>query len=97
MMKMKLGDLAFFYHSNEERAIVGVVEITGTYRPDPEDPRFGVVEVSCVREVDNKPSLSAIKSMPELQEIGLVKQSRLSVIPLSESEWKIIHRLCFGK
>jgi predicted RNA-binding protein with PUA-like domain len=86
---MRLGDRAFFYHSNEERAIVGVVEIVREYYPDPSDPagRFGMVDVAALHPVKTPVTLAAIKADPELAGISLVRQSRLSVMGLEDWAW----------
>ena len=92
MKAMKIGDLAFFYHSVKERLIVGIVEVVKLYYPDPSDEseRFGMVDFKAVKSVNKPVSLADIKATPELQEMALVRQSRLSVCPVSDAEWKII-------
>ncbi|RJF83231.1 EVE domain-containing protein [Azospirillum cavernae] len=86
---MQVGDRAFFYHSNEGLAVVGVVEIARTYYPDPSDPagRFGMVDVQPVKPVVTPVTLKQMKADPELQGMALVRQSRLSVCPVSDAEW----------
>ena len=86
MKKMEIGDLAFFYHSVSEKSIVGVVSIIEKYQPDPSDKkgRFGMVVVKAVKSFDKKVTLADIKSNPKLSEISLIKQSRLSVMPIIE-------------
>lgn len=86
---MQVGDRAFFYHSNEGLAVVGVVEIARTYYPDPSDPagRFGMVDVQPVKPVITPVTLKEMKADPELQGMALVRQSRLSVCPVSDAEW----------
>lgn len=92
MKAMKVGDLAFFYHSGEERQIVGIVEVSKTYYPDPSDPtgRFGMVDMKTVKALPKPVSLATIKEHPELQELALVRQSRLSVMPIDEKSWSIL-------
>lgn len=92
MKAMKIGDRGFFYHSGEERRIVGIVEVIGAYGPDPTDEsgRFGLVHVKAVADIPKPVSLAAIKSNPKLAEMTLVKFSRLSVQPVSAAEWKIV-------
>ena len=92
MKKMEIGDLAFFYHSVSEKSIVGVVSIIKKYQPDPSDKkgRFGMVVVKAVKSFDKKVTLADIKSNPKLSEISLIKQSRLSVMPIIEDHWKTI-------
>ncbi|MBF5093100.1 EVE domain-containing protein [Azospirillum sp. INR13] len=86
---MEVGDRAFFYHSNEGLEIVGIVEIVRTYYPDPSDEsgRFGMVDVAPVMPVRTPVTLKQIKADPLLQSMALVRQSRLSVCPVSEDEW----------
>jgi predicted RNA-binding protein with PUA-like domain len=96
LMKMKKGDRAFFYHSNVGKEIVGVVEIVREHHPDPTakpgDP-WVVVDVAA-REPAPKPvTLEAIKAEPKLKEMALLKQSRLSVQPVTADEWKIVSRM----
>jgi len=92
MKAMKLGDRGFFYHSGEERRIVGVLEVIGLYRPDPSDEtgRFGMVEVKPVQPVKRPVTLAEIKADPRLQNLLLVRHSRLSVSPVGAAEWRII-------
>ena len=92
MKKMEIGDLAFFYHSVSEKSIVGVVSIIEKYQPDPSDKkgRFGMVVVKAVKSFDKKVTLADIKSNPKLSDISLIKQSRLSVMPIIEDHWKTI-------
>ena len=79
MMKMKKGDLGFFYHSGDVREIVGIVEVIGAYRPDPTDEtgKFGLVDVKAVRDLSKPVSLSQAKADPELAKMTLVTFSRL--------------------
>ena len=94
MKTMKRGDLGFFYHSGEERRIVGIVEVIREYHPDPTDQtgRFGMVDVKAVKEFANPVTLAEIKSDPKLQDMVLVRNSRLSVQPVKPNEWQIICR-----
>jgi predicted RNA-binding protein with PUA-like domain len=89
---MRVGDRAFFYHSGEERRIVGVVEIVRPYYPDGRDPsgRYGMVDVRTVAGLPKPVSLSAIKQDPRLQHLALVRQSRLSVMPIDADAWALI-------
>ena len=95
MKNMEIGDLAFFYHSVSEKSIVGIVEIIEKYQPDPTDlsGRFGMVVVKALKSFNRHVSLSDIKSNQDLQDISLVKQSRLSVMPIVEKHWKIILKM----
>ncbi len=92
MKAMKKGDLGFFYHSGEERRIVGLVEVIGEYRPDPTDDsgRFGLVVVKAVRDVPRPVTLAEIKTSVKLKDMVLVKNSRLSVQPVTAAEWKFV-------
>ena len=92
---MKLGDLCFFYHSVEEKRIVGVVEVVREAYPDPtaEDPRWVCVDVRAVRPVPRPVSLADIKAAPELADIALIRQSRLSVMPIEPAHWQLIGRM----
>jgi predicted RNA-binding protein with PUA-like domain len=94
MKAMKKGDLGFFYHTGEERQIVGIVEVIGEYRKDPTDEtgRFGLVEVQAVKDVPTPVTLAAIKAEPKLKDMVLVKYSRLSVQPVTPEEWAFICR-----
>lgn len=86
---MKIGDQAFFYHSNEGLEIVGVVEIVAEYYPDPSDTsgRFGMVDVAPVMPLTQSVTLKTMKADPMLQNMALVRQSRLSVCPVTVDEW----------
>ncbi len=92
MKAMKIGDKGFFYHSVNEKRIVGIVEVVKEYYPDHTDAsgRFGMVDVKAVEPVDTPVTLADIKAEPRLQDMALVRQSRLSVTPVSAKEWKII-------
>jgi predicted RNA-binding protein with PUA-like domain len=92
MKAMRAGDTAFFYHSGDERRIVGIVEVIREYRPDPTDGsgRFGMVVVKAVRDLLKPVTLAVIKGTPELEGMTLVRFSRLSVQPVKPAEWKIV-------
>ena len=92
---MKVGDTCFFYHSNEGKKIVGTVEVTGTYRPDPTDEtgKFGMVVVGKPKAAKAPLTLGAIKEHTTLKNMAFVKQSRLSVSPVTASEAKTILKL----
>jgi predicted RNA-binding protein with PUA-like domain len=92
LMAMKVGDKAFFYHSNEGKAIVGVVEVIKPFYPDPTDRtgKFGMVDVRAVKPLKQPLTLESIKADPRLKEMVLVNNSRLSVQPVADAEWKII-------
>jgi len=95
LKKMKKDDLCFFYHSVTERSIVGIVKVVKEYYPDPTDKtgRFVVVDVKATKKLKNPISLDQIKENSKLQDIALVKQSRLSVMPLKKTEWDIIIKM----
>lgn len=86
---MAVGDRAFFYHSNEGLEIVGICEIVRTAYPDPSDPdgRFVMVDVAPVAPVKTPVTLKRIKADPVLSGMALVRQSRLSVCPVTPDEW----------
>ena len=92
MLAMKLGDKGFFYHSVNEKRIVGVVEVVKEHYPDPTDEsgRFGMVDVKAVTAVKTPVTLAEMKAEPRLGNLALLRQSRLSVAPVSDREWKII-------
>jgi len=87
---MKRGDEAFFYHSGEERAVVGVMRVTREAAPDPRDPAWVSVRVEPVRKLGRPVTLKAIKADPRLARMELVRQSRLSVSPVREEEWAAV-------
>jgi predicted RNA-binding protein with PUA-like domain len=95
MKAMKLGDRAFFYHSVNEKRIAGIVEVVKEYYPDPSDAsgRFGMVDVTALRPFEKPVTLAQIKAAPRLAGLALVRQSRLSVLPVNEDEWKIICKM----
>jgi predicted RNA-binding protein with PUA-like domain len=95
MKAMALGDLAFFYHSGDEKQIVGIVEVVKLYRPDPSDAsgRFGMVEVKAVKPFVEPVTLARVKAEPRLENLTLVRNSRLSVQPVGEEEWALICKM----
>lgn len=97
MKAMKIGDRAFFYHSNEGKEIVGICEVASEYYPDPTDPkgRFGMVDFKAVKPMNRPVTLQQIKEDPALQGMALLRQSRLSVSPVTEAEWH--HILALGE
>ena len=92
MKAMKTGDRAFFYHSVNEKRVVGIVQVVKEYYPDPSDPkgRFGMVDVKAVKPFKRPVTLAEIKAEPRLAELSLIKQSRLSVMPIGDEEWSLI-------
>ena len=95
LKEMKKNDLCFFYHSVTERSIVGIVKVVKEHYPDPTDKtkRFVVVDVKAMKKLNNPVSLDQIKENNKLKDIGLVKQSRLSVMPLKKTEWDMIIKM----
>ena len=89
LMKMKKKDLCFFYHSVSEKKIIGIVEVVKEFYPDPTDEsgKFVVVDVKAKNKLKKSVSLEEIKSNKKLSKIALIKQSRLSVMPLLKLEW----------
>ena len=95
MRAMKLGDLGFFYHSVNEKRIVGVVEVCAESHQDTttDDERWDCVDVRAVASVPEPVTLADIKAEPKLENFALVKQSRLSVVPVSAAEWKLLCKM----
>ena len=95
LMKMKKKDLCFFYHSVSEKIIIGIVEVVKEHYPDPTDKtgRFVVTDVKTKRKLKRAVSLEEIKSTPKLSNMALIKQSRLSVMPLTKNEWGTIIKI----
>ena len=89
MKAMRLHDRVFFYHSNEGKEIVGIVEVIKLFYPDPTDAsgKFGMVDVRAVRPLPKPVGLAAIKQEPTLKDMVLVTNSRLSVQPVSDAQW----------
>jgi len=89
---MQAGDRVFFYHSGGETAVVGIVEVVKEYYPDRNDEsgRFGMVDVKAVAPLKTPVTLEQIKADPALGHLALVRQSRLSVVPVDEAAWKHI-------
>lgn len=92
MKAMRVGEQGFFYHSNEGKAVVGIVEVVAPWAPDPKDEagRFGAVTLKAVAPLARPVALAAIKTDPRLAEMVLVKNSRLSVQPVTDDEWDAI-------
>ena len=95
LMKMKKGDLCFFYHSVNEKKIVGIVEVVKEHYPDPTDitNKFVVVDIKTKKKLKNSVSLKQIKSQKKLSHLALIKQSRLSVMPIDEESWYLINKM----
>ena len=92
MREMKVGDRGFFYHSQTEKAVVGIVEVCAKAHPDSttEDDRWECVDIRAVAPVPQPVTLEVIKKTPELAQMVLVNNTRLSVQPVSDAEWRII-------
>jgi predicted RNA-binding protein with PUA-like domain len=92
MREMKIGDRGFFYHSQKEKSVVGIVEVCAEAHQDSktDDPRWECVDIKAVRPFVQAVTLDQIKTDPRLEEMVLVRNSRLSVQPVSESEWQAI-------
>ncbi|WP_430912536.1 EVE domain-containing protein [Methylobacterium sp. sgz302541] len=95
LMAMQVGERGFFYHSNEGKAVVGIVEVIRPYYPDHTDEsgRFGMVDVKAVEPLPRPVTLDAIKADPALADMVLVKNSRLSVQPVTDAEWERVRAL----
>ncbi len=95
MMKMKKGDRAFYYHSNEGKEIVGIAEIVREYYPDPTDTtgKFVCVDIAADKPLKRPVTLEAIKAEPKLAEMELVKLSRLSVQSVTPEQWKLVCKM----
>ncbi len=90
MRAMQVGDLGFFYHSNEGLNVVGIVEVCALAHPDTttDDPRWECVDIRYARDMPNPPTLADIKANPKLSEMALVRLGRLSVQPVTPEEWE---------
>ncbi|MBL6675029.1 MAG: EVE domain-containing protein [Proteobacteria bacterium] len=95
LMSMKKKDLCFFYHSVSEKSIIGIVEVVKEHYPDPTDKtgKFVVTDVKTKKKLKKTVSLEEIKSNPKLSNMALIKQSRLSVMPLTKIEWETIIKI----
>jgi predicted RNA-binding protein with PUA-like domain len=87
---MKPGDQALFYHSMDERSVVGIMKITGAGQPDGEDGSWVKVPVEPVKPLKSPVTLAQIKAEPKLARMELIRQSRLSVAPVRDEEWKLV-------
>lgn len=89
LKEMELNDLVFYYHTEKEKAIVGIAKITKEYYIK-DEPKFGVVNVGYERHLKNPVDLKTMKANEELQDMKILKQSRLSVSPITEKQWDVI-------
>ena len=87
---MRQGDEAFFYHSMSDKAVVGIMRVTRGAEPDPKAPEWVRVQVEPVRPLERPVTLAEIKAEPKLAKMELIRQSRLSVAPVRDEEWKLI-------
>lgn len=95
LQAMEVGDRGFFYHSNDGKAVVGIVEVTRPYYPDDTDPsgRFGMVDLKAVGPLKRPVTLDDVKADPRLFDMVLIKNSRLSVQPVTDAEWEAVREL----
>jgi len=87
---MRKGDEAFFYHSMSDKAVVGIMRVAREAQPDPKDPDWVSVRVEPVRKLERPVTLAEIKAEPKLAKMELIRQSRLSVAPVRDDEWKLV-------
>lgn len=92
MREMAVGDLGFFYHSQKEKSVVGIVEVCAAAHPDSttDDPRWDCVDIKAVRPFVQPVTLEQIKTEERLSDMALVRSSRLSVQPVTQAEWEIV-------
>src|SRR3954452_4654313 len=93
---MKPGDQAFLYHSMSDKAVVGIMRVTRAAAPDPKDSDWVSVRVEPVRALARPVTLAEIKAEPRLAKMELIRQSRLSVAPVRDEEWKLILEMARG-
>jgi predicted RNA-binding protein with PUA-like domain len=93
---MKAGDEAFLYHSMSDKAVVGIMRVTREAKPDPKDSGWVAVRVEPVKALRRPVTLAEIKAEPRLSKMELIRQSRLSVAPVREEEWKVVLELARG-
>jgi predicted RNA-binding protein with PUA-like domain len=92
---MKKGDRAFFYHSVTEKRLAGILEVVRAAYPDPTDKekKWVAVDLKAVMPIDRPVTLADIKAEPRLQDLALIRQSRLSVMPVTPAEWKLLCKM----
>ncbi|WP_019831473.1 EVE domain-containing protein [Sphingomonas sp. PR090111-T3T-6A] len=93
LKEMAVGDQALFYHSNTEKAAVGIMEVTRAWQPDGDDGKWASVAVKAVRPLAHPVTLAAIKAEPKLAELMMLKQSRLSVSKVEPAEWALLLKM----
>lgn len=96
LKEMQPGDRALFYHSNTEKAAVGVMEITRAWQPDGDDGKWASVAVRPVEKLARPVTLAAIKDEPRLKALEMLRQSRLSVTPVRDAEWAVLLEMAKG-
>lgn len=96
LKEMAVGDEALFYHSNTEKAAVGIMAVTRTWQPDGEDGRWASVAVKPVRSLAHPVTLAAIKAEPKLAELMMLRQSRLSVSKVEPAQWALLLKMAEG-
>ncbi len=96
LKEMQPGDQALFYHSNTEKAAVGIMEVTRRWQPDGDDGKWASVAVKPVRPLAHPVTLAAIKAEPKLADLMMLKQSRLSVSKVEPDEWKLLLKMAEG-
>ena len=96
LKEMQPGDQALFYHSNTEKAAVGIMEVTRSWQPDGADGKWASVAVKPVRPLAHPVTLAAIKAEPKLAELMMLKQSRLSVSKVEPDEWTLLLKMAEG-
>lgn len=96
LKEMQPGDRALFYHSNTEKAAVGVMEITRAWQPDGDDGKWASVAVRPVEKLARPVTLAAIKDEPRLKALEMLRQSRLSVTPVRDAEWAVLLEMAQG-
>lgn len=90
LKEMQPGDRALFYHSNTEKAAVGIMEVTRAWQPDGDDGKWASVAVKPVAKLATPVTLAAIKDAPRLKSLEMLRQSRLSVTPVRDAEWQAL-------
>jgi predicted RNA-binding protein with PUA-like domain len=93
MRAMKKGDLAFFYHTGGDKAVIGIVKVTREAYPDPSDEAWPLVDIAAVEAMARPVTLAAVKAAPKLAGMALVKNARLSVQPVTAAEWNLVRKM----
>ena len=93
LRKMKKGDRGLFYHTGDEKQVVGIVKVIKEAHPESKDPAWECVDLKAVADVPKPVTLAAIKAEPKLKDMVLVKNSRLSVQPVNDDEWKLVCKM----